>query len=122
MKFNNAMDYIKGVTITIILSGTVFLSVDHAIDKFTEKKLEQIVTNSVRNEIKPINSYIETQMVKNIIKQADKVLNDSSDIKLADIEQAIRDWKYIETKTVFIQDKYDIMYKWYEDTVLSNKK
>lgn len=122
MKFNNVMDYIKGIGITIILSGTVFLSVDYAVNRAMDKNIEKVVSKAVKNEVEPINSYIEASMVKNIIKQADKVKKDPSDIKLADVEQAIRDWKYIETKTVFIQDKYDIVYEWYKLTVLNNKK
>lgn len=122
MKFNNVMDYIKGIGITIILSGTVFLSVDYSVSKTMDKNIGRVVSKAVKDEVQPINAYIESSMVKNIIKQADKVKNDPSDIKLADVEQAIRDWKYIEEKTVFIQDKYDIMYEWYKSNILNNKK
>lgn len=111
-KTGGVLDYLKFGVIAVALCGTVYLSINNIAEvKFRE---------SVRREMSDVNKYIENQMIKNLLKQSDKVAKDPDDIKIADVEQVMSDWDLISSKTPFLRDQYDSVKNWYDNRKNNN--
>ncbi len=87
------------------------------IGENTKRIVREIIKEElmeIRTSIDEINVYIYGQKIRNIEKQADKILNDPDDIKSVDVQVAINDWNIIpeKYKNPLLIDKFNIVKEW----------
>lgn len=75
--------YLLGVI--VLICSSVYLTIDKTFDS----KVAQL-NATLDGRLTAVEAYTADQIEKNIIKQADKIKGDPSDIKMADIEDAMR--------------------------------
>lgn len=99
-KFNKLSTFVQSLIIIVTVSGTILTGTS------------KIVTSAVKEEIKPVNNYIQMELERLLTKQYVKIKKRPEDIKEIDVKQVLNNWKLIENKTTMLKVYYEEIKKY----------
>lgn len=120
---NNITERLNGVSVTlknivfvVTTLATMCTSVYVTIDRTFEAKVNQLNAN-INQRISNLEEYTADQIMKNILKQADKIKKgNTEDIKQADVEDGLKYYKMLdEPIPENVRMAYQIMWEYYKD-------
>lgn len=134
MAFKENITELKKLALTLFIGVVVVLftsafvggqsakNVNELIDIRVDQRVDQRINTLIVPKLEAISTKLDylvsvsyDDVIRSINKQVEKIKTDPADIKIADIEQIMRDWLYLpsERKTDDLVMKYEKIKEWY---------